>query len=114
VLDAVGDRAEVYVDGRHVGQRRRRRGGAGGEACPGGTRISLRADCRRRAGVGRAANILVQEVRSTLALLGVRLAGEDQQLGSTAAGARLPRVPRPYCCTSSLRSISDQTWPRFQ
>ena len=25
--------------------------------------------------------------------LRVRLAGEDQQLGSTAAGARLPRVP---------------------
>src|SRR5215213_927011 len=45
VLDAVGDRAEVYVDGGVM---------SGGER-----------------GVGRAADILVQEVRSTLALLGV-------------------------------------------
>ena len=59
VVDAVGDRAEVYVDGGILS------GGdvvaavaLGARAAPGRPRLPLRPDGRRRAGVQRAADIL--------------------------------------------------------
>ena len=72
VLDAVGDRAEVYVDG----------GVMSGSDVVAAVALGARAALVGRAylyglmaggerGVGRAADLLVQEVRSTLALLGV-------------------------------------------
>ena len=72
VVDAVGDRAEVYVDG----------GIMSGSDVVAAVALGARAGLIGRAylyglmaggehGVGRAADILVQEVRSTLALLGV-------------------------------------------
>ena len=72
VVEAVGDRAEVYVDG----------GIMSGSDVVAAVALGARAGLVGRAylyglmaggerGVGRAADILVQEVRSTLALLGV-------------------------------------------
>src|SRR5215211_2948409 len=72
VLDAVGDRAEVYVDG----------GVMSGSDVVAAVALGARAALVGRAylyglmaggerGVGRVADILVQEARSTLALLGV-------------------------------------------
>jgi L-lactate dehydrogenase (cytochrome) len=72
VVEAVGDRTEVYVDG----------GIMSGSDVVAAVALGARAGLIGRAylyglmaggehGVGRAADILVQEVRSTLALLGV-------------------------------------------
>ena len=61
---------------RHVGQRHRCRGGAGGEAALVGRAYLYGLMAGGERGVRRAADILVQEVASTLALLGVTRVAE--------------------------------------
>ena len=70
VVDAVGDRAEVLVDGGVKRRRRRRRGRPGRQGLPGRPGLPVAGMAGGERGVQRAVDILTSEITRTMQLLG--------------------------------------------